>query len=306
MQGAIDGLMREGDLDIIQVESSQMMCFDFGKGAAVVLDEHNVEYDLLRQVAHLERFSARRLFGYVDAAKARRDEIRAWSSVDGCVATSVGDEAVIRRACPGVCTAVVPNGVDTEQLRPGVTPVDPDSLVFVGSMNYRPNADAVLWFVDHVLPLVRRVRRSVVLTVVGYDPPASLESYAASGVVVAGAVPDVRPFLERAAVVLAPLRAGGGTRLKVLEGLSMGKAVVSTTLGAEGIDVVPGEHLLIADDPEEMAGDILELIHDSALRARIGHAGRALVVEKYGWGTAVARLEAFHADVIAKVQERRH
>jgi glycosyltransferase involved in cell wall biosynthesis len=136
-----------------------------------------------------------------------------------------------------------------------------------------------------------------VLTVVGKGTPAWLRRLEGPGVVVTGAVDDVRPHLERASVVVAPLRVGSGTRLKVLEGLSTAKPVVSTTLGAEGLDVTDGEHLLLADDPAEMADAILRVIADEALAARLGAAGRALVLERYGWAGAAARLEAFHAQV---------
>jgi glycosyltransferase involved in cell wall biosynthesis len=187
--------------------------------------------------------------------------------------------------------------VDTEHLQPDSSPVDPEALLFVGSLNYRPNADGVAWFVEEVLPRVRRARPGAVLTIVGRGTPALLRRLAAPGVIVAGAVDDVLPYLRRASVVVAPLRVGGGTRLKVLEGLSMAKPVVSTTLGAEGLDVADGEHLLLADEPAEMAGSILRLLADPALGRRLGDAGRALAVERYGWAGAAARLEAFHAEV---------
>jgi glycosyltransferase involved in cell wall biosynthesis len=305
MQVAIDGLVRTVGFDIIQVESSGMMCFEFPGGAPVVLDEHNIEYTLLGQVADVERSPLRRRFGRLEAAKTRREEHRFWSLVDGCVATSAVDEAVIRRTCPSVPTAVVPNAVDTDHFTPGAVPVDPDSVVFVGRMDFRPNVDAVTWFALHVLPRVRRVRPSTVLTVVGDGAPSSVRRLAGPDVVLTGRVEDVRTFVDRAAVVVAPLRAGSGTRLKVLEALSMAKPVVSTTVGVEGLDVAGGEHLLLADDPDEMADDVLRLMADPALGARLGAAGRSLVVERYGWAAAAARLEAFHGEVVAAAVARR-
>lgn len=299
MQAAIDGLVSTAAFDVIQVESSGMMCFEYRGDAPVVLDEHNIEYDLLRKVADVERSPLRRLFGRLDAAKALREERRAWTTVDGCVTTSAVDEAVIRRTCPSVPTTVVPNAVDTDHFTPGTLPVDEESVVFVGRLDYRPNVDAVTWFALDVLPRVRRVRPSAVLTVVGDGAPPSLQRLAGPGVVLTGRVEDVRPFVQRAGVVVAPLRAGGGTRLKVLEALAMAKPLVSTTVGAEGIAVVGGTHLLLADDPAEMADRVLSLMADRALRERIGAAGRALVVERYGWTSAAARLEAFHGELLA-------
>jgi glycosyltransferase involved in cell wall biosynthesis len=248
-------------------------------------------------VAGIESSAVRRLFGRLEAAKVEREEQRAWSVADGCVATSSVDEAVIRTARPEMPTAVVPNAVDTDYFHPSPAPADPEGIVFVASLSYRPNTDAVAWFTDQVLPRVRRARPGAVLTVVGKGPPTWLRRLEGPGVVVTGAVDDVRPFLERASVVVAPLRVGSGTRLKVLEGLSMAKAVVSTTLGAEGLDVADGEHLLLADDPAELADTILRVMADPALAGRLGAAGRALVLERYGWASAAARLEAFHAEV---------
>ncbi|MGD0834716.1 MAG: glycosyltransferase family 4 protein [Candidatus Dormibacteria bacterium] len=297
MQRELDSLLAHGGFDIVQVESSQLMCLEFHGTTPVVLDEHNIEYQLLGRVAGIESSAVRRLFGRLEAAKVEREEQRAWSVADGCVATSSVDEAVIRTARPEMPTAVVPNAVDTDYFHPSPAPADPEGIVFVASLSYRPNTDAVAWFTDQVLPRVRRARPGAVLTVVGKGPPTWLRRLEGPGVVVTGAVDDVRPFLERASVVVAPLRVGSGTRLKVLEGLSMAKAVVSTTLGAEGLDVADGEHLLLADDPAELADTILRVMADPALAGRLGAAGRALVLERYGWASAAARLEAFHAEV---------
>ena len=300
MQRELDALLGDGDFDIVQVESSQMMCFRFSGDTPVVVDEHNIEYQLLARMARFETSSVRRLFGRVEASKVRREEERTWLRADGCIATSAIDEAAVRSTRPGLPTAVVPNAVDTDALQPDGSPVDPESILFVGSLKYRPNADGVVWFIENVLPGVRRSRPGVVLTVVGAGPPSLLRRLSRPGVIVTGAVDDVIPHLRRASVVVAPLRVGGGTRLKVLEGLSMAKPVVSTTLGAEGLDVVDGEQLLLADGPTEMAGSILRVLADPSLGRRLGDAGRALAVERYGWAGAAARLEAFHAEVASR------
>jgi glycosyltransferase involved in cell wall biosynthesis len=297
MQRAIDTLIRSGDFDIVQVESSQLMCFDFPGGRPLVLDEYNIEHALLRRVARLEASPARKLFGHLEAAKVEREERRAWARVDGCVALSPLDEALVRAGYPGVRTAVVPNAVDTDYFGPADGPVDPESMVFVGMMNYRPNADGVLWFAAEVLPRIRSRRPSATLTVVGGGAPSSVRKLGGPRVTLTGRVDDVRPFMARAGVVITPLRAGGGTRHKVLDALSMGKAVVSTTLGAEGIEVVNREHLIMVDDPDEMADRILDVMSDASLRDRLALAGRALMLERYGWDAAALRLEAFHDEV---------
>ena len=138
MQRELDALLGDGGFDIVQVESSQMMCFRFPGDTPVVVDEHNIEYQLLERVARIETSPVRRVFGRVEASKVRREEREAWLCAAGCVATSAVDEAVIRSSHPSVRTAVVPNAVDTEHLQPDSSPVDPDALLFVGSLNYRP------------------------------------------------------------------------------------------------------------------------------------------------------------------------
>jgi glycosyltransferase involved in cell wall biosynthesis len=272
MQRAIDTLIRSGDFDIVQVESSQLMCFDFPGGRPLVLDEYNIEHALLRRVARLEASPARKLFGHLEAAKVEREERRAWARVDGCVALSPLDEALVRAGYPGVRTAVVPNAVDTDYFGPADGPVDPESMVFVGMMNYRPNADGVLWFAAEVLPRIRSRRPSATLTVVGGGAPSSVRKLGGPRVTLTGRVDDVRPFMARAGVVI-------------------------TTLGAEGIEVVNREHLIMVDDPDEMADRILDVMSDASLRDRLALAGRALMLERYGWDAAALRLEAFHDEV---------
>jgi glycosyltransferase involved in cell wall biosynthesis len=151
-------------------------------------------------------------------------------------------------------------------------------------MDWQPNEDGVLHFIDAILPLVRRARPRAALTVVGRNPGERLRRAAeAAGVRVTGTVEDVRPHLGAAAVMVVPLRVGGGTRLKIFEGLAMGKAVVSTAIGAEGLPLEDGVHFLCADRPEVFAAAVLRLLDDAGLRRRLGAAGRRLVEERYGW-----------------------
>jgi glycosyltransferase involved in cell wall biosynthesis len=176
-----------------------------------------------------------------------------------------------------------------------------DSLVFVGAMHWRPNQDAIQYFVDEILPLVRDRRPDVSIAVVGQEPPAHIQKLdSLPGVHIVGRVDDVRPYVDAATVYVVPLRIGGGTRLKILEALAMGKAVVSTSVGAEGLDVVDGEHILIADSADEFADRIERLLADPSLRGKLGRAGRALVTERYRWDSLARKLESFLGDVVAR------
>jgi sugar transferase (PEP-CTERM/EpsH1 system associated) len=294
LQAAVDRLIRHERFDLIQVESSPMYAFDVPPGSTLVLDEHNVEYELVYRVYGEERSPPRKLYNWLEYLKLRREERRCWERADGCVLTSAREEAIVRRHAPGKPTTVVPNGVDLDYFHPTEKPTDPDSIVFTGLIGYRPNTDAVVYFVREILPLVLRERPNATFRVVGAQVPPSVARLAGPHVVVTGPVPDVRPYVERAAVVVVPLRMGSGTRLKLLEGLGMAKGIVTTSRGCEGIVVRDGEHLLVADDAPAFARNVLRLFDDVTLAGSLGQSGRALVEQEYNWTSVATRLEAFH------------
>jgi glycosyltransferase involved in cell wall biosynthesis len=208
--------------------------------------------------------------------------------------TSEREADILEDHAPGTPVAVVPNGVDLELFRPSPAATEPLTAVFNGVLDYRPNLDAALYLVDEIWPLVRKRCPSAQLLLVGRGSPADRRRLEREGVVVTGEVPDVRPYLERAAVALVPIRMGGGTRLKVVEGLAMGKAMVSTNLGCEGIAVRDGEHLLVADTPGDFAAAVVSLLEDPAAARALGLAGRALMEESYSWELAGARLQSLY------------
>jgi len=198
--------------------------------------------------------------------------------------------------------SVVPNGVDTDGYRSagdaslnGSSPQNSVRIVFVGRMDYHANVDAVQWFCRYVFPRIRCARPDVVLQIVGGHPTGAVRRLASPGSIeVTGFVPDVRPYLAAASVVVVPLRIGGGTRLKILEALAMGKAVISTALGAEGLEAVGGRDLLIANPPAEFADQVVAVLSDADLRARLGAAGRRLTVDTYDWSRIVRKLEGVY------------
>lgn len=303
MQRAITRVLAEARYDLVQVESSKMCGFDFPAGTRLVVDEHNIEYELLYRSYREEHSPVRKLYNWVEYRKFRREEEQAWRRAAACILTSEREEAILRRHLPGTPAVTVPNGVDTEYFRPTDVTPDPDSIVFTGLMSYRPNEDAVFWFVREILPLIRRSRPNVTFTIVGSSPPPEVERLAGPGVVVTGRVPDVRPYVERAAVCVVPLRYGSGTRLKVVEGLAMGKPLVSTALGCEGIAVRGGEHLLMADEPASFARHVLQVLDSPALAAELGRRGRALVEGRYDWGGIVRGMETFYDELLAAQPE---
>jgi sugar transferase (PEP-CTERM/EpsH1 system associated) len=293
MQQTIDRLLAAEAYDIIQVESSQMCGVEFKSRAPLVVDEHNIEYELLYRTYCTERSRLRKLYNWVEYRKSRRDEHRTWNKVAGCVLTSDREMAILRRYAPHIPAVVVPNGVDVEYFQPDTVAEDPNSIVFVGVMHYRPNSDAAVYFIREILPHIRRERPDTTFTVVGGGAPDELRSLAGQHVILTDTVPDTRPYVSRAAAFVVPLRMGSGTRLKVLEGLSMRRALVSTSLGCEGIAAVDGQHLLVADDPLAFARHVLRVLSDRELASRLGQDGRKLVEQEYSWPSIVGGLEDF-------------
>jgi glycosyltransferase involved in cell wall biosynthesis len=306
MQRALDRVLSEQNFDIVQVESSRLGVFDFGNHPVTILDEHNLEYELLERTARADRFPPRKAYMWIEHMKFRREERSCWARFNGCILTSDREEAVVSSRGRSVPTAVVPNGVDIDYFRPLDSPVDPNSIVFTGLMTYQPNADAAAYFIREVLPLVRRSRPSARFTAVGWGLPPELERLLGNGVHHTGRVADVRPYMAKAAVVVVPLRMGSGTRLKVLEGFAMGKAVISTTIGCEGVNVEAGRHVLIADDPQHFAEAVVGLMGDPERRRQLGLEARRLVESEYRWETVVGRLESFHIDRVAASAQRLH
>jgi glycosyltransferase involved in cell wall biosynthesis len=301
MQAALDRLVASRPFDVVQLESSRLCALDLPAGA-VVIDEHNVEYELLARMHEGERSRGRRLFNAFEHAKFRRYEPRWWRRAAGVAVCSEREEPIVGGQAPATPVAVVPNGVDLDFYAPGGEDPEPDTIVFTGLLSYRPNLDAARHLVDAILPRVLARRPGALLMIVGHGHEADLEGLARPNVVVTGWVPDVRPLVQRAAVVATPLRMGGGTRLKIVEALGMGKAIVSTTLGSEGINVRSGEHLLLADDPDAFAAAVVRVLADPGLARSLGAAGRALAVREYSWTRSGAALEELY-DRLARPAE---
>jgi glycosyltransferase involved in cell wall biosynthesis len=221
---------------------------------------------------------------------------QACATADLTVAVSGADRALLAELAPRARLREIPTGVDTAYFAPDETPEVPNRLVFTGAMDWYPNEDAIIHFMDAILPAIRRDVPDVAVTVVGRNPTPRLRVAAArAGVRVTGTVRDVRPYVAEASVYVVPLRVGGGTRLKIFEALAMGKAVVSTSVGAEGLPLVPGEHYLRADDPQAFARAVTALLADPFRRKFLGSAGRQLVTARYAWGEVARELEG-HLD----------
>lgn len=244
-----------------------------------------------------------RLFYWAERAKIAHYERRNYARYDLAITMSEVDRRRLQRRCPDLSVEVVANGVDLGYFKPQPAAYDSQSVVYVGHYGYPPNADAAQYFVRTIWPLVRARVPEAQFIAVGMQPPADLADH--PGVTVTGAVPDVRPYLAEAAAVVAPLRVGGGTRLKIIEAMAAGKAVVSTTLGAEGIDVVAGRDLLLADEPQAFADAVVSLLTNPELRAELGRSGRTLVEQNYNWDHLVQKQEQIFIKLANSTRQRR-
>jgi polysaccharide biosynthesis protein PslH len=300
-------LVRENRYDVIQVEGIEMARYALSLNLPrplVVFDDHNAEYLLQKRAFLTDVRQPRRWLGagysFLQWRKLVAYERRICRMADRVVAVSEADRQALRMILPDLAVAVVPNGVDLDFYRPGIVPPLADAgartLVFTGKMDYRPNIDAVLWFADAVLPLILAQASDTRFYIVGQQPHARLARLAGQpGITLTGRVPDTRPYIAAAGVYVVPLRIGGGTRLKVLEAMAMGQAIVSTRLGCDGFDFTDGHEVRFADEPAAFAEAVLELFRDRSRAAALGQAARAFVETHYGWDAIVPRLEALYA-----------
>jgi glycosyltransferase involved in cell wall biosynthesis len=270
-------------------------------GPLVVFDDHNCEY-LLQKRAFLTdlRIPSRWLgavYSFVQWQRLLDYEAQACRRADRVLAVSEADAAALRKLVPDADITVVPNGIDTRAYRPKISNLQSldlkNALVFTGTMDFRPNVDAVLWFAREVLPRIRTQVEDACFFAVGQRPHRRLDVLRDDpAVTLTGFVEDTRSYIAEAAVYVVPLRMGGGTRFKILEALAMGKGVVSTTLGAEGFPVTRGKELLLADEAKDFARAVVSLLNAPEKRALLGRAGRAFVGARYDWRAIVPLVEA--------------
>ena len=278
----IQALLTTERFDIVHLDSLDLSAhLPAVSGIPVVCTHHNIESDLLSRRAKSETSLLRKWYMLLQARLTRYEEQRWCGRVSLNAVVSHGDASRLSQLVPGALVSVVPNGVDTATFRP--SPEVQGGLVFVGGHSWYPNRDAMEYFGESILPLIRRMQPEVAMTWVGRAPEHTIARYAAQGMRLTGYVDDVRPYVHAAACYVVPLRVGGGTRLKILDAWAMGKAVVSTPIGCEGLDAIDGHNIIIRDTPEAFAQAVVEVLSDPDLRMRIGAAGRSTVETTYDW-----------------------
>jgi len=300
----------KGPFEIVQIEGIEMAnVISTVKRASpdskIVFDNHNAEYELQRRTfqADLKRIRRWPLAAYslIQARRLKRYEKWACESADHTVAVSNADKDSMNGLAPNICVSVIPNSVDISDYGrdEDVAGMEYD-LVFIGKMDYRPNVDAVLWFAKSIWPEILKHRPQTTWAIVGRNPHSRLEKLRdRKGIKITGKVERVQPYLRGGAICIMPLRFGSGTRLKLIEAMASGKAIVSTTIGAEGFGLEDQQELIIADDAEKFMAEILRLLSDSELRYQLGQRAKAFA-KQYDYRRVVPKFDYVYDSLLSK------
>jgi len=300
-QERINQTIKREPFDIVQVEFAQMGIYEWprlAKSPVFVLDEHNIEYDIVKRTAQAEGGAVRKIYSALNWRKVRAEEIDTWRRFDGVALTSARDEELLKLDVPNARTVVAPNAVDLEAFFPNDTPIEPNTLLFLGAMDYHPNIEGIEYFLEEVFPEILKRKPDVKVLIVGRNPTKTMLAKQSEHVHFTGYVDDPRTYLDRAAIVIVPLRIGGGTRFKIVEAMAKGKPIVSTSIGAEGLDAKHEEHLLLADSSAEFVMQTCRLLDDAGLASRLGKSGRAFAETRYGWHAVIEKLERFYSSLL--------
>jgi glycosyltransferase involved in cell wall biosynthesis len=293
-QRAFEDLRAREKWDLIQCEWTPYARFiPDHLNIPLMISAHNVESQIWARRANHSSHPVEKLFFRTQQWKMRWFERRALRRAAGSTAVTEDDARTMREwRIPNV--TVVPNGVDLDFYGQPSEPEGANEILALASLDWFPNVDSLRYFHAEIFPLIRKQQPAAMLRIVGRRPAESLrrEFSGISGIDFIGEVENVRPYLDRAAVVVVPLRIGGGSRLKILEALAAGKAVVSTAVGAEGLNLAAGEDLVVADSPAAFARSVCELLGSREARVRLGGSGRRRVRENYGWDGIAQRQES--------------
>ena len=287
MAKRIEQLTSAEGFDIVQIEHSRLALYqeNIRKNAhtSSILVFHNIAYNQFSSLYQIRKSPISRFRTWLHIRQLRRWEPKYAEKFDRCITMSEVDRKILLRANPRLCIEVVPNGADTKRLVPLEANQGVPALLFVGSMSYPPCADGAVYFCNHVLPYIKQTIPDIQVWIVGTNPPPEVRGLASDDIHVTGYVKDVLPYYKKTSVSIVPLRAGAGTRLKILESMALGRPVVSTAIGCEGLEVVDGQHLLIADAPKEFAEKTVLLITDNVLFHHVATEARKFVMNRYDW-----------------------
>ena len=297
--------IEEMNIDFVHVDMLHLATYyDDIKDVPNAIVDHNVESLMLRRKIRIEKNIAAKLYLYLQYSKLIRFEKKACALFDLCTVVSDYDMKVLKKMSPQATYEVIPNGVDIEYFSPGNHNSNIYSLTWVGGMKDTENRDAVHYFFNDILPLIIPHFPNVKVCIVGKSPSEILLSNAHNNhnIEIIGYVDDVRDYINRSQIFIAPLRGGSGTKLKVLNAMSMERVVVTTSIGAEGIRAENGKNIIIADTPEEFANKIVYLLQNPSAAKKIGRAAREVIEKYYDWKIIGKKMDQVYADMIMQKQ----
>jgi len=289
------------DAVIASTEMMSAYALQVPRGTPTVLEEHNSMTRWMRERYMAQTSPVQRVRCWASWRKRRHFEARNYRHFDLVTMVSEADLATTLGTIgdESIRVELVPNGVDCKRNRPGLTEAKTSTLIFNGALTYSANYDAMQWFLGEIYGLIKARAPGVSISITGSTKGVDLQGLALDhSVHLTGYVEDVRLPVAEAAVCVVPVREGGGTRLKILEAMALGTPVVATSKGAEGLDVIDGEHLLLGDTPEAFAEAVLRVMTDSALRKRLCQKARALVEKRYDWEEIGAQFVALVEEVV--------
>ncbi len=302
-------LLDETPFDLVQFEGLEMARFlpivrQYQPNARLCYDAHNAEYALQQAISDVDKTTLRNfplaLYSQIQSRRIAHFEHLTCQRVDLVVTVSGEDAAALQAFRPDGCVKTVPNGIFVNDYEHGSEQLDlgTNVITFTGKMDYRPNVDAMLWFSSAIFPEVRRSVTDAQLYIVGQKPHTRLEALRDNPQIqLTGWVPDIRPFLYAADVYIAPLRMGSGTRLKILEAMAAGRAVVATSVGAAGLPEEVRQAMLIADSEAQITEAIVQLLQNPGQRTTLGAAARQAVSQRYDWSLLIPHLLAAYKEI---------
>ena len=303
MVSKIHELVKNRGVDIVQIEHSFLAPYveaiPADSNCKRILSFHNLGVNQYRRMIYLKNPLTEKSLFLLKWMLMLRWEAKYAERFDRCLVVSTLEEKELRSANPNVSVSVIENGVDTTLYQPLAESSNDNTLLFVGVMGYPPNIDAVLYFCESIMPLIQSRIPSLKLFIVGHEPAPEIRKLAErENVVVTGYVDDVTTYYRQSQVTIVPLRGGGGTRLKILESMALGRPVVSTSVGCEGLNVIDGENIMIADTADKFAERIVQLLEDKELRKRLSQNASQLVKRLYDWSEISRKLMGVYHELV--------
>jgi len=299
LKRSIVELLKKHSFDLIQIEKLHLAPYlPFFSHLPAVLDEFDIDSISYKRKLLCERNPLKKIRLFIQWLRVKGYERRVIPRFKRVVVVSEKDKEILLSASPQINVSVVPNGVDLEYFKPEDGLEEPNTLFFTGLMGYPPNVDAMLHFCKKTLPFIREKIPDIQLYIIGGNPPQEIRSLSRTkNIFVTGYIDDVRSVVNKCKVCIVPLRIAAGTRLKILEAMAMRKPVISTTIGAEGLEVSPDENIIIADTPEDFAKKTVDVLKNSDLKERLILGGRRLVETRYSWEVCLQKMEAVYKEL---------